>query len=553
MSNFYADKYGPKDADVTITPEGERLVSTGNFYADKYGVADDNGTKQPVPEQAPVEEEGPGFLERTGDRLAEGVRGARDRAALPDELSLGGKLQENLGQVSNAVRTGGDIAGDAIMSGVKAVTPDWLQEGVGSAADAIMNTDVVKNTVDAGKYIAKDLREENPRGAQLFDDLSGVAPLMKNPLGGMTRPNAPKPNYKAVVKKQQNAINAAESNTRRGKLEKFVVPDPADRTGKMKESTGFWEIQSYDLPARTMAALDEVEKIKKVNPEKSVVHNSNAMDEAVDVARKKLDSRLIAYTEKGGKGISEASLNASIGNKVNSAGMKSVLVGDIGASAAGLFEHFQGIVKSKLSPDGTISPKDLLDARRQLDDEITSLGKKDPFNSTVNNGQNQGLSVIRESINDLVDGAVKNTDVKASLQMQHKILTVRDSLRYRYYREKSNRFTRYIQNMETTYGIKHPTTPVALKVAGGVALSGIAGFLGAPSLIAASSLLAAGWGIKKALDPKSRLAYTKAMGALDTLVRKGGKIGEQAKLDRAFFADLLSESDQERKDKEANK
>ena len=373
---------------------------------------------------------------------------------------------------------GGDIAATAIKEGVpevvkdgvgyafeglKQITPDFIENGISAASAGVSSAGGV-----IGSGLAK-WRAASPDSYDAAKEMANIATAFtpaKVPTVGM------KTGLKSAAKNEAYKI----AQRKKGITEMFKPDDIVEAAqrgqGKVVESKGLLKSRSF-VPSEQMSRMyTQIENLPDIDPNQSYLHNMNALEDAVDAKRKALDISL-----EGADDIPLSVVTKDLDDVIAELADSPMLVGDAETAANKMYAGFSRIT-AKHAGKGSISPKELLQARRDFDLWL----KKNSENIFDNNTGARSLAVkaIRNKVNQRVGSAVPDAKVAKSLSEQSDLLTARDTILPRASREGKNRLSRAVTEIEADTGLGAPRTPLA---AGANATSPIAmGLTGAAAL-----------------------------------------------------------------------
>ncbi len=202
--------------------------------------------------------------------------------------------------------------------------------------------------------------------------------------------------------------------------------------------------------------IDDLESIEGLNPRDAAGKNFLLIDSEVEKMRRALDNDLTGKRRMSMDDVTRR-LDSAQREMQNVPALQTT-----GAQAAfdATRRQWDRIVDQYVI-DGTISPKDLLQARRDLD---TWLQNNQPKMLEAGTLSGQGLAIkhIRRNINEAVADHVPTVDVTESLRKQSSLLNARDEIRTLANFEAGNRFTRALQETQVRYGLAMPHSPAAV-------------------------------------------------------------------------------------------
>lgn len=414
-------------------------------------------TRQPRPQATT-------FLGRTGDRLGEAgdvIADSFTRAGNP--LDPGAVPRRIMGGA--VIPAIGDIAGDAMVTAGKEILPDAVVNSIGKAAEYIGESAPVQAL---GRGLAS-WREASPATYELAGDTANIL-MAATPIKGMPKTNLKMPPPITAGAKSRAKLKATLAKQRTADTRTLLEPDNfVDAKGRVTEQ-GRLGKQVYEPTPREVAMYDAVEAIEGVDPRRSNLHNLNAVDAEVKKLATGLDDALATAND-----IPLPVLTKDIEDAITAAGKSPTLVGDAEKVANRIYDKFAGML-SKVTKDGAISPKDLLQARRDLDSWVRDSGGE-MFDNNAN-ARSVAVSKIRQTINDRVAAASPSVDVKGSLEHQFNLLSGRDLLHERAAKEARTGLKRAVQKVEKDSGLLMPRTPQAAhnnaRIGGGAGLTTLA-------------------------------------------------------------------------------
>lgn len=482
------------------------------------------------------------LLERAGEvvqRRGAGIEETLSRPlalGLPQEgaLGVGDKLVRTLGDVAGGV---GEIAGDAIMTGISYLTPDLAKEAVDDAFNYVAQTEAGKEglrlaSLSADKY--KAWADANPDDAKLLESYFNIAALIAPP----TKIKAPILDVAETLEDTGgNLIKNGRSKIRgeeRELITAMLEPDAKHLTGEDFDVTEITQKITYNPQSPyTQETIDIVTDSGVVNPKKTYTYNSKKLGEAAKRERNILEARLAREDVILNKAnvLREVEIKAqqfldeaqrTIGDETKLKQVNSI---------------FGEAVRQIQNSDGSLLG--LLEARRGVDKFTRSYDGKVDF--TTQNSLATASRAVRNAMNEILERESKNTEVARSLRKQAAFLDAARIVNKKISRDGRHAVTR----LGKAIGNYLPRTPLALAA---TASTG-AGFLATGWPLLASGLAATliyGGG-KAALSGQSRELLGKIIADTGTAIKKAEKMGhldavEQMKADRLVLVSLLNES-----------
>jgi hypothetical protein len=439
----------------------------------------------PKSKTVPTTQEAQGFLGRSADTIVQGVSDAFSTAA-GDSYGRSGEALErdDLNPLSKAIKMfGGDIlpsvgevGGDAIITGGKAVLPEVAEDAIASGIQYVAESEPAQM---AGRGLEKAKEFIGPEKSALAGELLNIGAAFL-PVPKITPKFAARNTRvleKTLAKQKRNDIKS-----------RFEPANPYDQ-GTLEIMDDTLKTKQFIPNERYSGVLDEVEKTPGVKSTNSHTENRRALENEVSKVRKSLDEKLGDANPVSGQDLDDELLEAMV-----RAEDEFVLQGDAGKSAQKLYEEFNKMYTSNLDDAGNISARDLLTVRRELDNKIRDAVAGDPF-SPGNTASKVATRELRQSINKLVDNAAPDADVAADLARMNKMLEARDVILPSTRSEGATGLGRSIERLEERTGLRHPVSPLALQ--SNLSNPATVGLTGAASALAMGGGRAIGNTLKK--------------------------------------------------------
>jgi len=482
------------------------------------------------------------LLERAGEVIQRRGAGIEETLArplafgLPQEgaLGVGEKLVRTLGDVAGGV---GEIAGDAIMTGISYLTPDLAKEAVDDAFNYVSQTEAGKEglrlaSLSADKY--KGWADANPDDAKLLESYFNIGALIAPP----TKIKAPILDVAETLEDTGgNHIKSGRSKIRgeeRDIITAMLEPDAKHLTGEDFDVSEITQEITYNPQSPyTQETIDIVTDSGIVKPKKTYTYNSKKLGEAAKRERNILEARLARedvilnkanvlreIETKAQQFLDEA--QRTIGDETKLKQVNSI---------------FGEAVRQIQSSDGSLLG--LLEARRGVDKFTRSYDGKVDF--TTQNSLATASRSVRNAMNEILEREAKNTEVARSLRKQAAFLDAAKVLNKKISKDGRTVLAR----LAKVAGNYMPRTPLAQAATASTATGLATQYWPLMTLGAVTGLVYGG--TKVALSGQSRELLGKIIADTGTAIKKAEKMGhldavEQMKADRLVLVSLLNES-----------
>lgn len=424
-------------------------------------------------------------------------------------------LERTRGAVGSVMGGLGEAGGEII----EALIPEFIKEPAGEAFQAIMSTEPAQAAVK----VATDWAKENPYEANAMGDVANIAALGAPGAKFTTR---------SSVGKKLSALNEPSlRKSRQKKVQDMLEPEHSkgpgeltlDPKGKKKYVPTQWETD----------VIEEVAKVKGLNPSKSATDAQWKIRAAASDLRKRMEKKI---DRAGNPQIDKQKLiddmDAMVDNIPNMP-EGFVLSGDSQRKAKDLMQKARQLIHDS---DG--SAKSVLQARRDFDKWVRAQTPNRVYDPDTQSAIAFSNKLIRNAMNDKVDDALKGkrVNLRGELDRQHKLLSAADVMLDKAYKERSSRLGRVVQKFEDITGVHMPTTPVAMAA---IPAAG-AGFVGGMPAMAATFALGltgiagvkgAGW----LASAPGRAQIARLITALER-----DPLGSKFKADRAALLDMIN-------------
>lgn len=462
---------------------------------------------------------------------AEDILGTQQEGA----LSFSDKVVRTVGDLAGGF---GDIAGDALMTGAAAMTPDFILEGVGNAFKAIAETDAGREGMKAatqGIESYNNWAKDNPDNAKYLESWFNIGAIttQATPIKGIVSDAGASLQEKGATL-TKNGLKSLQG-TKNELVTAMLEPTNTARipTEDLK-SKGFFDTITYDPDAGyTRDNIDIIAEIPKVDPKKTYTYNSNVIEKARQAEQKKLESILGRTPVVVDSDVVTQELGKRAGALLSSPEFKTM-----DATLQKKTEViFKEAVRRIQSGDGSLL--DLLQARRDVDSFIgrQKLGLDRNQASTLDLAR----KAVNGSLNDIIAELSDNVAVKQSLRKQSAMISALDIVNSKRAEDGRTVIARFKQN----YGAYIPQTLAARAATATFAAGAIAQSWPLMTAAAVSGLAFAGG--KAVFSPEARAmlgSMIKGSGDAIKAAEKAGALDvvEQMKADRLVLISLLNET-----------
>lgn len=509
-------------------PDGATPDQVMSFFQQNYDPSSSLTLGQGQPAPAPA----PDFLDREGTDLSKRWQQIKDAQQREKDLGQSG--------ASSVLQIGGTGAG---------AIADTIGNVVGSAARAVNNNLIPQSVDDAASSIGQDIMNSAPGqdftyGAQFLAGKAGQLkqnhPITAADIGAvgniLSVIPAAKPAEAALDVTGSALTKAGEAASQMGtdqianrqasfakdlvmpKPTKAVLEDQVDRTTQ----SPILGRKIVTPSAAEQTAIDNVAQIPGVSKMKSFQANYNIINDAKNQEAEDLITKLKANDVA----IPDDTIINNLATVRQNLAASPYVVGD-GAKAA------ENTVNSALDiiQNHPQTASGLLQARKEFDSFIASQKGDKAFNPALESPITNAVQQVRQSINNMVDQAVPDAGVKASLAKQSSLYNALDNIAPKAAAEGSNRFSRLAQSASNALPIKNPIVKGGAQLA---ALGGVGSAIAlAPALAAVPAVGYAGYkaasspllkkGVGTVLSAVGKVLSPKATELLNT-AKQGGKV-----------------------------
>lgn len=450
-------------------------------------------------------------------------------------LSFSDKVVRTVGDLAGGF---GDIAGDALMTGAAAMTPDFILEGVGNAFKAIAETDAGREGMKAatqGIESYNNWAKDNPDNAKYLESWFNI--------GAIATPPTP---IKGIVSDAGASLQETGAAITKGGLKSIqgtkneLVTAMLEPTNTARiptedlKSKGFFDTITYDPDAGyTRDNIDIIAEIPKVDPKKTYTYNSNVIEKARQAEQKKLESILGRTPVVVDSDVVTQELGKRAGALLSSPEFKTM-----DATLQKKTEViFKEAVRRIQSGDGSLL--DLLQARRDVDSFIgrQKLGLDRNQASTLDLAR----KAVNGSLNDIIAELSDNVAVKQSLRKQSAMISALDIVNSKRAEDGRTVIARFKQN----YGAYIPQTFAARAATATFAAGAIVQSW--PLMTAAAVGYLVFPATKAVFSPEARAMLGSMIKGAGDAIKAAEKAGaldvvEQMKADRLVLISLLNET-----------
>ena len=482
------------------------------------------------------------LLERAGEVLQR--RGAGIEETLTRPLDLGLAQEGALGLSQKLVRTAGDvagavgeIAGDALITGIAFLTPDRAKEAVDDAFKYVSQTTVGKEglrlaSLSADQY--KGWADANPDDAKLLESYFNIGALL-----------VPATKIKAPVLNVADTLEETGGNLVKGGREQLRGETRELITAMLEPDAKHLTVDDFDVsditqkitfnPSSpyTQETIDIITDSGIVNPKKTYTYNGKKLAEASQRERKILEAKLAKEDVILNKPnvIKEIEFKAQ---QFLDTAQRTIQDKTVLNQVNSIFgEAVRGVQQS----DGSLLG--LLEARRGVDKFTRSYDGKVDY--TTQNSLATASRAVRNTMNEILEREAKNTEVSTSLRKQAAFLDGVNTLNKKINKDGRTVLTR----MARVAGNYMPKTPLA-QAATASAAAGLA--VQFWPLMAAGAVTGVVYGAGKVfLSGESKKLLGRIITDTGKAIKKAEKMGhldavEQMKADRLVLVSLLNES-----------
>ena len=483
-------------------------------------------------------------LQERGTSIQETLARPSGFGRLPQEgdLPLSEKLVRTTGDVVGAF---GEIAGDALMTGLSYVTPDFMKEAVDDAFNYVSKTEAGKEglrlaSLSADKYRA--WADNNPDDAKLLESYFNIGAL----LVPATKIKAPVIDVAETLEETGgNLLKGGRSQIRgedRDLVMAMLEPDAKHKTAEDFDVSEITQKIVYNPKSEyTQETIDIVTDSGIVKPRKTYTYNAKELAKEAKKERVILERRLAAEQVTLNKSNVVAEINTKAQEFLDEAQrtlQDSTVLNKVNAI-------FGEAVRQVQKSDGSLLG--LLQARRNVDKFTGAFEGKVDFQTQ--NSLSTASRAIRNSMNEILERESKSTEVARSLRKQSAYLDAYKILDKKIAQDGRSVFKRLANNA----GNYLPRTPLAQAATVTTGTGLVTQYW---PLIAVGALTGLVYGTQKvARSGQAKEILGKILKDTGTAIKKAEKLGhldavEQMKADRLVLISYLNEMPTEKEEEE---
>jgi len=500
----------------------------------------------PVPDPAADLEPQSTLLQRSGDVLESRTSSIRETLERPsfgiedDKLSLSAKLIRVTGDV---VGGAGEIAGDAILTGLEAITPDAMVAAVEDAGQWLANSEAGR----IGLRLASESMEEYEKWKNSSQENEDTAELLEAyfNIGIIAAPGP-----KGVITRAGTTLETTGGNLSKGVRAK-IKGERRDKITAMLDPETKIDIKDLDVTdltqkvtynpknPYTIETIDILTEGKDIDPSKTYTWNAKKVQEAIEREGSFLQSRLAGETVVLDKANVIRQLDTAAQSILDT---QRLLKGNPAKTMEKVFSEAVRLIQ-----EGDGSLVSLLQARKSLDKFIGE--QKTILEPSELGATELARKAIGKTINDIVDKNATNVDVKESLRKQSALFQADEILTKKRNSEGRTILSRFHENI----GQFVPKTALAQAATAGAA--GYAVYQFWPLLTTAAVVGTVFGAGKIAMSKPARALVYNMIKDSGAAIKEAGKKGmddvaEQIKADRLVLLHILNESPVEEEEEE---
>ena len=522
-------------------------ISAANELADELErLYPPSSSVTPVPDPAADLEPQSTLLQRSGDVLESRTSSIRETLERPsfgiedNQLSLSAKLVRVTGDV---VGGAGEIAGDAILTGLEAITPDAMVAAVEDAGQWLVNS----KAGQVGLKLASESMEEYEKWKNSSQENEDTAELLEAyfNIGIIAAPGP-----KGVITKAGTTLETTGGNLSKGVRAK-IKGTRKDKITAMLDPETKVDINDLDVTDLTQKAvynpkhpfiretIDILTEDKVVDPSKTYTWNAKKVQEAIEREGSFLQAKLGEETVI----LDNASIIKQLDNAAqNILDEKRLLRGNPAKTMETVFSEAVRLIQEG---DGSLAS--LLKIRKNLDDFIGE--QKSVLEPSQLGATELARKGINQTLNDIIHNNATDIDVKQSLRKQTAYYNALGTLKEKRISEGRTVLARFHEKI----GQFVPKTALAQAATAGAAGYAVYQFW---PLLASAAVAGTvfGAGQLAVSRPARALVYSMIRDS-GAAIKEAGKRGmddvaEQIKADRLVLLSILNESPIEEEEKE---
>lgn len=362
-----------------------------------------------------------------------------------------------------------DVIGEGLKSAVN-YTPDLIKQPIVAAGNALMQTDVGQDAaelVKSGVNAYSQFAQNNPRAAADVESVGNFANLVGGAkplaLGAEATGNVLAKSGDALVNLGEAQANNAKNSFVKDLVSPKITPAVASDQFSRSTEQGLFRNAVVAPTPQEKEIIDTVSQLP-VSKNKSLLANYNIISDAnQDEA-----TNLISTLKQKDVAIPDDTIVNGLSDIRKNLSASPYITGD-GEKAA---DKVINIALNQLT-NNPQTASGLLQARKDFDAEIIRLKGVKTFDPNLDSPVTTAVQQVRQGINNMIDQAVPDAGVKASLRMQSNLYRAMDNLEQKGGSEGKNLFTRFAQKAASTIPVKGAIakTAVALGATGAAAVA----------------------------------------------------------------------------------
>ena len=367
---------------------------------------------------------------------------------------------------------------------------------------------------------------ENPRAARELESVVNVglafSPATNIGISKTARSFPEKVKAKLNEKADAQILKRKEEFVEDLLTPKLTPTKKSELVGRTVEEGGILNRSKVVPTKREAEIMDQVSKIPELNQKGTLQSNFNVIKEA----RKKEDITLVESLEKTPVLIPRKEIFKRLDQVIKDFDTNPLLVGDAQKQAVKIVNKMKSLIKEN---KGTGAG--LLEARRQLDNFIAQQKGAKIFDPALESAFSVALREVRQTTNNFLDEAAKQSNVSQSLRKQSNLYEAMDIIAPKVAEQGGNSFSRVFNSLQNVSKLKVKTASDLAIL--GVGASAIASYLTSPILI--GSLITGALAIKGARSAAAKRFIGKLIKAIDD----SPQTALDLKADRAVLVGLL--------------
>lgn len=384
----------------------------------------------------------------------------------------GGTVAQVAAPLATAGHIAGDIAGTAggiLGSVIEPFLPEAAKQGLNNVAQTI------NQKLDAIPGMTPDIKKSL---GDVFNTVSLLGGAEAEPIvtaGAKTAAESAAGTVSDIAQGAKEAVTtspeeaaAKASASKDAFVKDLITPNQTakDITGAIK--TGKVDEGGIFTPRDTTKAIPNFDKIQEsvsqvpgISPKNTLLENANAIHDEIGSVAESLKTQL-----QGKGSFTPAEFNKYMGTVKSSLKENPMITGDAESTAGKIVNKFNSLVAEK-----GYTPGGLLDARKSLDQWMSSQKGSSIFDPKTDTAISVAMKAIRQGGNDFLadrPGIKGSVDVKGLLQHQSNLYRAIDNIAPKAAKEGSTGFEQLTKTHPVvTHLVKHALPYVAGGIAGG--------------------------------------------------------------------------------------